>query len=204
MPFLRERDQTLGQKYKAGGRNRELVGLGSKQATLDPHEITEIEQLVGPEVPLRQRVLPDVDLNAGLPVRQHQEVGFAEAPYDQEPTRRRGVHLRLIKVLAAASPVGRDERFDRIGSPKGVRVGGDAEVDQLGQVRAALHELVSFSPVGHQQKSLTVNGQLSVVSQEVGAFLASWLNAESRSLSPQPSLLLGLRPASASRHPARR
>ena len=43
-----------------------------------------------------------------------------------------GVHLRLIKVLAAASPVGRDERLDRIGSPKGVRVGGDAEVDQLG------------------------------------------------------------------------
>ena len=78
VPLLGQRQQALREEVQPRRPDRELVGLGAEQASLDADPVAEIEQLVDLEVELRQRVLPDVDLDPRVAVGQHEEVGLAE------------------------------------------------------------------------------------------------------------------------------
>ena len=59
--------------------DRQLVRLGPEHAARDADPVAEVEQLEDLEVALRQRVLPDVDLNVRPAVGDDEKVRLAEA-----------------------------------------------------------------------------------------------------------------------------
>ena len=60
----------------------------------------EIEQLKDPEIALGERILADVDLDAGFAVREHQKIGFPEAANRQDPPARTSRDLLLVERIA--------------------------------------------------------------------------------------------------------
>ena len=50
MPFLGQRQETLGQELERGGPDRQLVGLGAEDAPLHADEVAEVEKLEDREI----------------------------------------------------------------------------------------------------------------------------------------------------------
>ena len=79
VPLLRQRNEALRQKLEPRRPDRQLVGLGAEQMAGDADVIAVVEQLRQAKSRSRQRVLPDVDLNAAAAVGEHEEARLAEA-----------------------------------------------------------------------------------------------------------------------------
>ena len=109
--------------------------------SLHAHEIPEVEEPEHLKVTLRQRILADVDLDAGAAIRQRQEIRLAEAANPQHASagcRRDAVGLELGP---GARPVGPNEVADGRGPVEAVRVRIDPQLAQLRHVGATLIDL---------------------------------------------------------------
>ena len=110
-------------------------------------EVAEIEQLENLEGALRQRVLPDVDLDREPPVRDDQEVRLPEAAHRQDAAGRGGLDLLGLELLPSLAAAPADQLVDGVRALEGVRIGVDAELHQLVEVRPPLLVLIRFSGV---------------------------------------------------------
>ena len=122
MPLLRQRQETLREKLKAPGPDRQFVGPGTKQPPFDPDVIPDVEPGGDREVPFGQCVFPHIDLHAGDTVGNHQEPRLAKAPNDQNPTRDRGVILRRVQIVATRVSVRRDDGGHGVGAAERLRI----------------------------------------------------------------------------------
>src|SRR5687768_8194554 len=116
VPLLRQRLEALGKKFELRGMDRQLVGAGAEQPSLDADEVTEVEQLVDLEIELGQGILPDVDLNLFLAVGDDEEVRLAEGPDGEDAAGGAGDDVTAFEVGAALRTMRGDERIDRVGA----------------------------------------------------------------------------------------
>ena len=156
MPFLGQRQETLGQELERGGPDRQLVGLGAEDAPLHADEVAEVEKLEDREIAFGQRVLADVDLDLRLPVGDDEEVGLAEAADRQDPAGGPRARLLRLERLAGLRAVGFHQLFDRVGALELSWIGIDAELTQRLEVLAALADQIGLAKmfVGHRETIL--------------------------------------------------
>jgi hypothetical protein len=121
--------------------DRELVGLGPEQATLDADPVAEVQQLVDREVELGQRVLPDVRLDLRAAVGQDQEIGFAERADREDAAARDRRDVLALELVVRPLAVGVDQLGDRVLPFAGPRIDLDAELVELREVLLALLNL---------------------------------------------------------------
>jgi hypothetical protein len=147
MPLLGKGPETLGEKLDADRPDGELVGPGPEDASRHPHEVADIEQREEREIPLRQGILPDVRLDTGAAVCQHQEIGLAEAPDGDDAPAGDGLGTRRLELIVRAGSVGTRQGLNRVGARERPRVDFDPELLDLREVRPAL--LDQFVVVRH-------------------------------------------------------
>jgi hypothetical protein len=148
VPFLRHRDEALGQELELRRPDRQLVGLCSKEVPLDADEIAEVQQLEHREVALAERILPDIDLDLRGAVRDDEKVRLAEAPDRQHAAGGGRLDLRGLERIAGLRLVGRDQLGDSIRAREGMGVRRHAEALELLEVRAPLAQLIGFLLLG--------------------------------------------------------
>ena len=112
VPLFREGNKALDQELQRGGEDRQFVRLRPEQLATDADEITEVEELEDGEVPLRQRVLADIDLDPRSAVRDHQEVCLPETADCQDPPRGRRFYRRRLQCLGCGVAISGDEFID--------------------------------------------------------------------------------------------
>ena len=105
VPLLRQRQQALGEELQLRRPDGELAGFRAEQPSLHADPVAEIEQLEQLEVALRERVLAEVDLDARLSVREHEEVRLAEAADGEDASRRPHHDLCGVELLAGLAGV---------------------------------------------------------------------------------------------------
>ena len=145
VPFFRQRDEALDQKFQPRGADRQLVRLGPEQLPSDADEIPEIEQLENGEVPLGQRVLPDVDLDARRPSEITRKFALPKLriarirPAVVVSTGRRLERLRGRVAVCS------HELIDGVGPLERPGIGVDTKAHELLEIGASLAELVGFA-----------------------------------------------------------
>ena len=115
VPFLRERLHSLRQKRERLDPDRKLSGLRPEERTLDPDEVPQVEVLVDREVPLRDRVLPYIDLEFSRAVAQMGESRLAERPESEDTPRGPNPDRVLLRLLGRAVLKSCERVRDRVG-----------------------------------------------------------------------------------------
>ena len=108
VPLLRQRQMALRQKLEARRPDRQLVGARAEQMPFDADDVAEIEQPEHLEIALRERVLPDVDLDARSAVGQHQKIRLAEAADAENAAARDRVDACGLRARVRSSRRGRE------------------------------------------------------------------------------------------------
>jgi hypothetical protein len=144
VPLFRQRQEALGEELERRGMNRELVRLRAEQLPLDADEVAQVQQLEQREVAPRQRVLPDVGLNPGTAVRQHEEIGFAEAADREDPSRRACLDRSRLERFPVLPAMRRDQLADGVAALEPPRIRLDAQRGELLEVRAPLPQQIRF------------------------------------------------------------
>ena len=116
VPFLGSGTKHLTRNSSAEAQTVSSFVLVRNSLPPDADEVAEVEELEDGEVPLGQRVLPDVDLDARPAVGNHQEVRLAETANRQDPPRGGRFYWRRLQCLGCGVAVCGDECIDVVGA----------------------------------------------------------------------------------------
>ena len=193
VPLLRQRQMAFCKKLDPRRPDRQLVGARSEQMPLHADEVAEIEEPEQLEVALRQRILPDVDLNPRSAVRQNQKIRFAEAADAENAAARCGVYPGGLRARVRLLSVRAHQVGNRRAAIESMRIGVDAKLAELRQVGAALLDLFVFRR--HSPRSYRTgrpeNGFAEVFDEQR---LGEALRCVPAGGVPRPAAFIGVRP----------
>jgi hypothetical protein len=147
VPFLRQRQQALGQEVQARGPNRQLVRLGPEQPSFHADHVAQVQLLVDLKIQRGHGVRANVDLQPGPTVRQDDEIRLAKRAHAKNPAGDANRDLLGLQRLTGLGVMRGAHVGNRRRSIKPIGIGRDAERLNRLEFGLSLRDLFGF--VGH-------------------------------------------------------
>src|SRR5439155_27054760 len=124
MPFLWQREQGFGKKLDVGGMHRQFIGLGAKQKPFHSNEVTDVQQPVKLKILLSHRVLPRINLQTMISIRDVRKPGLAVAAQCHESSTNPDLDLFGFQLFARIALVAIRNLAERVSEIVTMRVSG--------------------------------------------------------------------------------
>src|SRR5712672_1172981 len=143
MPFLRQRQQILGQKKQLFHPNGKLARLGSKKMAAHTNQIAEIEQFIEFKPSLTDYILLYVDLNALSGPLQVRKSRLTHQAHREDSASDANFTVRSLQIRAGSRAKLGGQIGNSIGPTKFVWIGSQAQRLNLLQFFLTLLKLLA-------------------------------------------------------------